>query len=130
MNILVLGSGGRKHAICKSLKKSPLLKKLWCLPGNAGTYKLCNKSSITNLEFDNILKEFLNLIIEINDWNRDNIQNAINDFLKNNEIKFPVLGKPIRFLLINSYQGPSISDIFIILGKNDTIDRLNQYRGD
>ena len=69
------------------------------------------------------------LIREINDWNRGNIQNVINDFLKNNKIKFPVLGKPIRFLLINSYQGPSISDIFVILGKKDTIDRLNQYRG-
>ena len=79
-------------------------------------------------EFDSIFKEFLNLIGEINDWNRDNIQNVINDFLKNNKIKFPVLGKPIRFLLINSYQGPSISDIFVILGKKDTIDRLNQYR--
>ena len=53
---------------------------------------------------------------------------VINDFLKNNKIKFPILGKPIRFLLINSYQGPSISDIFVILGKKDTIDRLNQYR--
>ena len=60
-DILVLGAGGREHAICKSLKKSPLLKNLWCLPGNAGTYKLCNKSSIINLEFDNILIEWNNL---------------------------------------------------------------------
>ena len=78
--------------------------------------------------FKKLTKEFLNLIAEIVHWNRDNIQNAINDFLKNNKIKFPILGKPIRFLLINSYQGPSISDIFVILGKKDTIDRLNQYR--
>ena len=90
-------------------------------------YKI-NKTEKLTSEFDSIFKEFLNLIREINDWNRDNIQNAINDFLKNNKIKFPVLGKPIRFLLINSYQGPSISDIFVILGKKDTIDRLNQYR--
>ena len=34
------------------------------------------------------------------------------------------MGKPIRFLLINSYQGPSISDIFVILGKKDTISYL------
>ena len=52
------------------------------------------------------------------------------NFLQNNKIKFPILGKPIRFLLINSYQGPSISDIFVILGKKDTIDRLNQYKSD
>ena len=90
-------------------------------------YKI-NKTEKLTSEFDSIFKEFLNLIGEINDWNRDNIQNVINDFLKNNKIKFPVLGKPIRFLLINSYQGPSISDIFVILGKKDTIDRLNQYR--
>ena len=90
-------------------------------------YKI-NKTEKLTSEFGSIFKEFLNLIREINDWNRDRIQNVINDFLKNNKIKFPVLGKPIRFLLINSYQGPSISDIFVILGKKDTIDRLNQYR--
>ena len=90
-------------------------------------YKI-NKTEKLTSEFDSIFKEFLNLIGEINDWNRDSIQNVINDFLKNNKIKFPILGKPIRFLLINSYQGPSISDIFVILGKKDTIDRLNQYR--
>ena len=90
-------------------------------------YKI-NKTEKLTSEFGSIFKDFLNLIGEINDWNRNNIQNVINDFLKNNKIKFPVLGKPIRFLLINSYQGPSISDIFVILGKKDTIDRLNQYR--
>ena len=92
-------------------------------------YKI-NKTEKLTSEFGSIFKEFLNLIREINDWNRDNIQNVINDFLKNNKIKFPILGKPIRFLLINSYQGPSISDIFVILGKKNTIDRLNQYRDD
>ena len=91
-------------------------------------YKI-NKTEKLTSEFDSFFKEFLNIISGIDDWNRDNIQNVINDFLKNNKIKFPVLGKPIRFLLINSYQGPSISDIFVILGKKDTIDRLNQYIG-
>ena len=62
-------------------------------------------------------------------WTRENIQKNIEEFLKKNNMKFPVLGKPIRFLLINSYQGPSISDIFVILGKKDTINRLNQYIG-
>ena len=43
------------------------------------------------------------------------------------KIIFPILGKPVRYLLINSFNGPSISDIFVILGKKDSIDRLNQY---
>jgi phosphoribosylamine--glycine ligase len=40
MNVLVIGSGGREHAICHRLLRSPLLKKLFILPGNAGTERL------------------------------------------------------------------------------------------
>lgn len=36
MDILVVGGGGREHAIIKSIKKSPLCGKIYCLPGNGG----------------------------------------------------------------------------------------------
>ncbi|WP_417428061.1 phosphoribosylamine--glycine ligase [Kiloniella sp.] len=36
MKILVVGSGGREHALCWSIVKSPLCEKLYCAPGNAG----------------------------------------------------------------------------------------------
>ena len=36
MNILLLGSGGREHALAWKIANSPLLTKLWCAPGNAG----------------------------------------------------------------------------------------------
>jgi phosphoribosylamine---glycine ligase len=36
MNIFLLGSGGREHALAWKLAASPLLTKLWCAPGNAG----------------------------------------------------------------------------------------------
>jgi phosphoribosylamine--glycine ligase len=39
MNILLLGSGGREHALAWKIAASPLLSKLWCAPGNAGIAK-------------------------------------------------------------------------------------------
>ena len=37
LNILVLGSGGREHALCWKIKQSPLAGALYCAPGNGGT---------------------------------------------------------------------------------------------
>ena len=37
MNVLLLGSGGREHAIAWRLAQSSLMGKLWVAPGNAGT---------------------------------------------------------------------------------------------
>ena len=40
MNLAVIGSGGREHAICYKLKQSPKIQKLICIPGNGGTEKI------------------------------------------------------------------------------------------
>jgi phosphoribosylamine---glycine ligase len=52
MNILLLGSGGREHAMAWKIKQSPLCKNLYIAPGNAGT-QLCGKNvklSINNFD--------------------------------------------------------------------------------
>ena len=36
MNILLIGSGGREHALAWALSASPMVDKLYCAPGNAG----------------------------------------------------------------------------------------------
>ena len=52
MNLAVIGSGGREHAICYKLNQSPKIKKLICIPGNAGTQKIAQniKEDISNFE--------------------------------------------------------------------------------
>ena len=37
MNIGIIGSGGREHALCLKLKESEFVNKIYCFPGNAGT---------------------------------------------------------------------------------------------
>ena len=56
MNLAVIGSGGREHAICYKLKQSPKIKKLFCIPGNAGTEKLAENIVENILDFESIYK--------------------------------------------------------------------------
>lgn len=55
MSVLVIGSGGREHAICWSLAKSPKVEKVYCLPGNAGISEVAECHDIGVLEFDKIV---------------------------------------------------------------------------
>ncbi len=65
MNILVLGSGGREHAICWKLKQSPLLNKLVIAPGNAGTASLGKNSDVKPDDFQAVRKLVLEEDIEM-----------------------------------------------------------------
>ena len=55
MSVLVIGGGGREHAICVALAKSPKTGKLYCIPGNAGISQVAEcVPSIGVMEFDKI----------------------------------------------------------------------------
>ena len=40
MKVGIIGSGGREHSICHSLKNSSKISKIFCFPGNAGTAEI------------------------------------------------------------------------------------------
>ncbi|GAK34216.1 phosphoribosylamine--glycine ligase [Iodidimonas nitroreducens] len=46
MNILVIGAGGREHALCWALARSPVCEALFCAPGNGGTAELAHSVSL------------------------------------------------------------------------------------
>ncbi|HQC54857.1 MAG TPA: phosphoribosylamine--glycine ligase [Clostridia bacterium] len=54
MKVLVIGSGGREHAICKKLVESKLVTELYCAPGNAGIKECANLVAIGPMEFEKI----------------------------------------------------------------------------
>ncbi len=55
MKILVIGSGGREHAIVQSIARSPKAEKIYCAPGNAGIAQLAECVPISVMEFDKIV---------------------------------------------------------------------------
>ena len=55
MKVLVVGSGGREHAICTSVAKSPRVDKIYCAPGNAGIASLAECVPIGAMEFDKLV---------------------------------------------------------------------------
>ena len=87
MNIALIGSGGREHAICQKLYESPLTKNIYCIPGNAGTEKIAK-----NLNFDPL--NFKKLLIAVRFYKIDLViigpelplTKGIVDFLQTNNI--------------------------------------------
>ena len=67
MKVGIIGSGGREHAICKSIVKSIKIEKVFCFPGNAGTADIAENIKLDLENFENIknfvLENKINLVI-------------------------------------------------------------------
>ncbi len=84
MNILILGSGGREHALAWKIKQSPLCSGLFVAPGNAGTSQCGENLNIDVNDFDTIKDFCLNENIELVVVGpEDPLVKGIYDFLRN-----------------------------------------------
>ena len=88
MNIGLIGSGGREHALCKKIHESKYVNKIYCFPGNAGTASLAINISVDILNFKKVLA-FIKLykIDLVVVGPEEPLVNGIVDFLKINNIK-------------------------------------------
>lgn len=55
MKVLIVGGGGREHAIATCVAKSPKVEKIYCAPGNAGIGQIAECVPIGAMEFDKIV---------------------------------------------------------------------------
>jgi phosphoribosylamine--glycine ligase len=56
MNVLVIGGGGREHALAWKLKQSPAIDRLFCAPGNGGTEELAENVAIPATDFNALVR--------------------------------------------------------------------------
>jgi glutamyl-tRNA synthetase len=88
---------------------------------------ITKKNILLNNYFNNLINEFLIILKNIDIWDKNILEKEIDYFIKIKKIKFKLFGKPLRILLLNQENGPSIRDILYILGKKNTIVRIKNY---
>jgi phosphoribosylamine--glycine ligase len=94
-NVLLIGSGGREHAIAWKLAQSPLLNELFIAPGNAGTNAVGKNIPISGNDFSGIKQFVLENKVEIVIVGpEDPLVRGINDFFLSDDLlkDIPVIG--------------------------------------
>lgn len=95
MTVLLLGSGGREHALAWKLLQSPKCTQLFVAPGNAGTAAIASNVAISPTDFDSIkafvIRESVDMVVV---GPEDPLVNGIFDFFQNDEAlkAIPVIG--------------------------------------
>jgi phosphoribosylamine--glycine ligase len=88
MNIALIGSGGREHALCQKMYESNTANKIYCIPGNAGTASIATNLDINFLDFKKLLStiKFYNINLVVVGPELPLVKGIV-DFLKKNKIK-------------------------------------------
>lgn len=113
MNVLVIGRGGREHAICKKVKESSLVENVYCAPGNAGIREDAVIVPISEMNFSDLIA-----------------------FAKDNEIDLTIVGPedPLSAGIVNEFKqaglnvfGPTKEAAIIEGSKSFAKDLMKKY---
>ena len=75
--------------------------------------------------FEKYKKSLLNKFSDIIDWDEENIEQIIKDFIESNQLSFKSIVQPLRLIVTGSLGGPSIYKILKIIGFKETKKRIN-----
>ncbi|MCA6080030.1 MAG: phosphoribosylamine--glycine ligase [Endomicrobium sp.] len=103
MKVLVVGSGGREHAICSQFSKSPKIDKIYCAPGNGGISQVAEITNISASDF-----------------------NKLTDFVKKNKIDFTFVGPetPLSSGIVDYFEAEGLK----IIGPSRNAARLESSK--
>jgi len=88
MIICIIGSGGREHAICKTISLSSKISKIYCVPGNAGTQLLAENIELDIDDFEKVLKFLIKAKVDLVIVGPEKpLVNGIVDYLEKNNVK-------------------------------------------
>ena len=83
---------------------------------------------LTSIQIDkDILEKFKEELEEVNFNDKLLIGVFLDNFLSKNNLKFPILGKPLRLILTGKPKAPSITDLLFLIGKEDCINRIEKF---
>ncbi len=88
MNIGLIGSGGREHALCQKIFESKYSKQIICFPGNAGTSKIARNVNVDLLDFKKVLSLIIFFKIDLVIIGPEEpLVKGLSDYLRKNNIK-------------------------------------------
>jgi len=74
-----------------------------------------------------LMQELVSVIESADDSSKDAIQDAVKGWITSNEIGFGKVMMPLRLALVGALQGPDVFDIMFMIGKAESIQRINQF---
>ncbi len=76
-------------------------------------------------ESPELMKKLLSIISSIEDFTVENLQTEIKGWITSKEIGFGKVMMPLRLALVGALQGPDVFDIIYMIGKNETVKRID-----
>ena len=86
-----------------------------------------NSDSLASDENKKIIKDFLDSFDFSKDENLESISQRLKDYIKKNDLKFPQLGKPLRYALTGRTNAPGIGELIYLLGNKESKQRIQDY---